>query len=143
MPTNPIPLPSAPVRTPVQQVGDLRRERDRIAADLVRAKRMLGCVREAVFNAEWDRHQTISAIRQCLLDDWEASAPPGRSFGLMRAHDSSKVSGVGTVAEGYEFENGKVALCWLGRYSSVNVYDSIEHVKVIHGHGGSTEVVYR
>ncbi|QNJ57666.1 hypothetical protein SEA_KEANU_61 [Streptomyces phage Keanu] len=141
--TNPTPLPSAPPRSQAQRIGDLTRERDRIAADLINVKRMLGTVREAAFNPAWDHTQSMSAIRQALVDGWEDATPPGRAFDLMRSHDSSKISGEGRVAEGFEFENGKVALCWLGKFSSVNVYDSINHVRAIHGHGGSTEVVFR
>lgn len=141
--TNPTPLPSAPPRSQVQRIGDLTRERDRISADLVRTKRVLGAVRDAAFNPAWDNNQSMSALRQILMDGWQDTTPPGKSFDLMRSHDSSNVSGEGRVAEGFEFENGKVALCWLGKFASVNVYDSIDHVRAIHGHGGSTEVVYR
>lgn len=140
---NPVPLPSAPARTQTQRIGDLTRERDRIATDLVRTKRMLGRVREAVFNPDWGADQQVAAIRQYLVDDWEVTTPPGKAFDLMRSHDSTKVSGEGRVAEGFEFQNGKAVLCWVGALSSVNVYESIDHIKAIHGHGGSTEVVYR
>ncbi|QJD54008.1 hypothetical protein SEA_GALACTICA_61 [Streptomyces phage Galactica] len=141
--TNPAPMPSAPPRSQAQRIGDLARERDRVANELIQVKRLLGMVRDAAFNPAWDRDQSISAIRQALVDGWENATPPGRAFDLMRAHDSSKISGEGRVAEGFEFENGKVALCWLGKFSSVNVYDSIDHVRAIHGHGGSTEVKFR
>lgn len=140
---NPVPLPTAPARTQTQRIGDLTRERDRIASNLVETKRLFGFIRETLFRPEWDANQIISALRQTLVDNWEATTPPGKMFDLVRCHDSSKVSGEGRVAEGVEFENGKVALCWLGQYASVNVYDSVDHVKHIHGHGGSTEVVYR
>lgn len=141
--TNPTPLPSAPPRSQAQRIGDLTRERDRISADLISTKRLLGAVRDAAFNPAWNNDQSMSALRQILVDGWEDATPPGRCFDLMRSHDSSRVSGEGRVAEGFEFENGKVALCWLGKFSSVNVYDSIDHVRAIHGHGGSTEVSYR
>lgn len=141
--TNPPPLPSAPPRNLSQRVGDLTRERDRISANLVSTRRLLGAIRDMAFNPEWTGDQSMSAIRQALVDGWDDATPPGRCFDLMRSHDSSRVSGEGRVAEGFEFENGKVALCWLGKYASVNVYDSIDHVRAIHGHGGSTEVVYR
>jgi hypothetical protein len=140
---NPTPLPSAPPRSQAQRIGDLTRERDRIAADLIRTKRVLGAIRDAVFNTAWGQDQMVQAVKQYLVDDWDATTPPGCAFDLMRSHDGSGVSGSGRVAEGFEFENGKVALCWLGKFSSVNVYDSIDHVRAIHGHGGSTEVVYR
>lgn len=141
--TNPTPLPSAPPRSQAQRIGDLTRERDRISTELINVKQMLGLIRDAAFNPAWDHQQSMSAIRQALVDGWEDATPPGRVFDLMRSHDGSKISGTGRVAEGFEFENGKAALCWLGKFASVNVYDSIEHIRAIHGHGGSTEVVYR
>lgn len=140
---NPTPLPSAPPRSQAQRIGDLTRERDRIANDLINTKRLLGAIRDAAFNPAWNNDQAMAALRQALVDGWEDATPPGRVFDLMRSHDSSKISGEGRVAEGFEFENGKVALCWLGKFASVNVYDSIDHVRAIHGHGGSTEVVFR
>lgn len=143
MPNPVVPLPSAPARSEKQRIHDLTRERDRMSAELIRTKRLLGRVRDAVFSIDWGVNQQIGAIRQYLVDDWDAATPPGKAFDLMRARDTSKVSGEGRVAEGFEFENGKAVLCWLGARSSVNVYDSIEHIKDIHGHGGSTEVVYR
>lgn len=139
---NPVPLPTAPARTGAQRINDLIRERDRIAANLVGTRRLLGAIRDVAFSVD-SPDTGFAAVRQLLADDWDTATPPGQSFDLMRSHDSSKVSGEGRVAEGFEFENGKVALCWLGQFSSVNVYDSIEHVIHIHGHGGSTQVVYR
>lgn len=125
-----------------QRIGDLTRERDRISKELVATKRLLGSIREIAFGAG-SSLEGFSEIRQALGENWETATPPGRTFDLMRSHDGSGVSGAGRVAEGFEFEGGKVALCWLGRYSSVNVYDSVDHVKHIHGHGGATEVVFR
>ena len=40
------------------------------------------------------------------------------------------------------FSNGKVALTWFSHYGAVNVYDSIEVVRVLHGHGGKTLIVW-
>lgn len=141
-PTPPPPVPSAPPRSQAQRIGDLTRERDRACAELISVKKLLGRIREATFQAS-SAGTGFDRIRQLLVDNWQETTPPGRVFDLMRSFDSSGKSGTGRVAEGIEFENGKVALCWLGPTSSVNVYDSIEHVIAIHGHGNSTEVVYR
>jgi len=70
-----------------------------------------------------------------------------KNFWLNRKEDESGVSGTGRVAQGTEFDNGKCALTFLSDEtdidaSSVGVYDSIEDVKQIHGHGGKTEVEY-
>ena len=65
-----------------------------------------------------------------------------RRFVLDRKHDATGTSGTGVVAEGILFSNGKVALTWFSHYGAVNVYDSMEVVKVLHGHGGNTDVVW-
>ena len=62
-------------------------------------------------------------------------------FYLNRTEDESGVSGTGRVAQGFIFDNGKVAVTWLSEHPSVTVYDNIGEVHAIHGHGGKTEVV--
>ena len=62
-------------------------------------------------------------------------------FYLRRAEDESGISGTGRVAQGFIFDNGKVAVTWLSDHPSVTIYDSIGEVSAIHGHGGKTEVV--
>lgn len=63
-----------------------------------------------------------------------------KTFYLLRDEDESGVSGTGIVAEGVMFSDGKCVLSWLSEMSSKNVYDSIHHVRSIHGHGGKTTV---
>lgn len=65
-----------------------------------------------------------------------------RTFHLQRHEDESGVSGTGMVAEGIEFSNGKVCVAWLSKVRSETIYDSIEEVAQIHGHGGKTELVF-
>jgi hypothetical protein len=65
-----------------------------------------------------------------------------RLFELHRDEDETGVSGVGIVAEGAQFGNGRVALCWLTEHTSVGVYDTMADLEVIHGHGGKTRVVW-
>lgn len=36
--------------------------------------------------------------------------------------------------QGIEFDNGKVAICWLTPKSSVSVWDSMDDMLAIHGH---------
>lgn len=62
-------------------------------------------------------------------------------FYLKRKEDETGVSGTGRVAQGFVFDNGKVAITWLSEHPSVTVYDSIGEVHAIHGHGGKTEVI--
>lgn len=66
-----------------------------------------------------------------------------RTFVLVRDHDVSGVSGLGVVAEGVEFSDGRVALRWqTGDNRSTVVWDNIESVEAIHGHQGSTRIVF-
>lgn len=66
-----------------------------------------------------------------------------KTFTFVRDVDESGVSGTGVVAEGIEFSNGKVAVCFLSdKVKSAIVYDSIEDAVAIHGHGGKTRLVY-
>lgn len=65
-----------------------------------------------------------------------------KTFHLHRVKDISGVSGVGTVAEGVEFSNGKVALAWHSSYKSIAIYDSIKDVETIHCHGGFTQIIW-
>lgn len=65
-----------------------------------------------------------------------------RRFRLIRDEDASGVSGTGFVAEGVHFANGKVVLAWLTQASSLGVYDSMDDLMRIHGHGGKTRVVW-
>lgn len=62
-------------------------------------------------------------------------------FYLKRTEDESGVSGTGRVAQGFIFDNGKVAVTWLSEHPTVTVYDNIGEVHAIHGHGGKTEVI--
>ena len=63
-----------------------------------------------------------------------------RRFQLVRKEDVSGISGVGVVAEGVEFANGEVAMCWLGTYRIIENAANIHTIEHIHGHGGKTLV---
>lgn len=65
-----------------------------------------------------------------------------RRFHFERNKDVSGTSGCGIVAEGVIFSNGHVALTWISKHPSINLYDSIEDVELIHGHQGCTHIVY-
>lgn len=62
-------------------------------------------------------------------------------FFLLRREDETGVSGTGRVADGVIFEDGTVVLRWRTANTSTAVYDSIEKVKAVHGHGGKTIIV--
>lgn len=62
-----------------------------------------------------------------------------RLFVLDRLDDQSGVSGRGVVAEGCEFSNGQVVLCWR-KAGTVGVYPSMKVLENVHSHDGKTVV---
>lgn len=63
-----------------------------------------------------------------------------RRFVLQRDRDETGVSGTGIVAEGVAFSDGRATLRWLGEYSSVVVWDTIDNLVAVHGHNGATRL---
>jgi hypothetical protein len=66
-----------------------------------------------------------------------------RRFELHRDVDVSGISGTGVVADGVRFPDGSVAIRWRGERPSSVFWSDMEHVVAIHGHSGSTRVVWR
>lgn len=65
-----------------------------------------------------------------------------KCFELHRDVDVSGVSGVGVVAQGVIFDNGMVAIAWMGeRPCSVGVYPELAGAFTVHGHNGDTRFV--
>ena len=66
-----------------------------------------------------------------------------RRFHFERVKDISGISGCGVVAEGVVFcDTGEAIVHWLGEHSCTNHYKSIADVEYIHGHNGSTKIVF-
>lgn len=67
-----------------------------------------------------------------------------RRFYLRRKEDISGMSGVGKIAEGVEFSNGRVAIIWLSEFESTGQYSSITALERVHTHNGKhdTRVVW-
>lgn len=67
-----------------------------------------------------------------------------RRFHLLRHTDESGVSGEGIVAWGVVFPDGTVVLRWISAWpTSVVFHDrGMEGVEAVHGHNGSTEIVW-
>lgn len=63
-----------------------------------------------------------------------------RRFRLRRLVDETGISGIGVVAEGIVFSNGKCVLSWTTEFASIGIYDDIKMVEAIHGHDGTTVV---
>jgi hypothetical protein len=66
----------------------------------------------------------------------------GKPFYLNRHSDPSGLSGTGIVAVGFVFPNGRIIFQWVTYRSSMEFYDTMDNLLEIHGHGGSTEVVF-
>ncbi len=62
-----------------------------------------------------------------------------RRFNLVRTVDHTGNSGVGTVAEGVEFSDGKVTMHWVvkDKPNTTTIFDSIEDVITLHNHEGT------
>ena len=65
-------------------------------------------------------------------------APGIRPFYLYRIEDASGVSGTGIVAVGVVLPSGKAVMEWRSRWKTLTVFESVEQVVLIHGHGGRT-----
>ncbi len=67
-----------------------------------------------------------------------------RTFQLHRDVDVTGISGTGVVAEGVIFDDGTAALRWRGEWpTSVVFHDrGAEAIERVHGHGGSTRLVW-
>lgn len=66
-----------------------------------------------------------------------------RRFELHRDTDITGVSGTGVIAEGAVFSDGVAVLRWCTSSPSTVVHDGgITAVEAIHGHSGSTRIVF-
>jgi hypothetical protein len=66
----------------------------------------------------------------------------GRTFYLDRTVDKTGISGTGRVAQGLQFSNGFCLLQWLVEPRSEDWHFSIESIQKIHGHDGTTTLVF-
>jgi hypothetical protein len=89
------------------------------------------------------RTRTLSEGGQWVESDVpEERRPKPRRFVLDRKEDKTGVSGTGVVAEGILFTDGTTVLRWTGEFGSVVIYRAVEDVIAVHGHRGSTELVW-
>lgn len=96
---------------------------------------MLGAEQRAVLKRS--RNKGGGKAKEVAFDQ-----PGPRTFKLVRAMDVSQVSGVGVVGEGVVFSDGTAVMRWLSQVPTTTVYDRVEDVGQIHGHGGHTRVVF-
>ncbi|WP_216852795.1 hypothetical protein [Phytoactinopolyspora halotolerans] len=63
-----------------------------------------------------------------------------RRFALVRHVDYTGISGVGVVAYGVVFADGHVALRWCSDHPATSLWNSIDDLIAVHGHGDGTSV---
>jgi len=63
-----------------------------------------------------------------------------RRFALVRHIDYTGVSGIGVVAYGITFSDGHVALRWCSTHPATSIWESLEHMLAVHGHGEATSI---
>lgn len=63
-----------------------------------------------------------------------------RRFALVRHIDYTGVSGIGVVAYGIAFSDGHVALRWCSIHPATSLWESLEHMLAVHGHGEATSI---
>jgi hypothetical protein len=64
-----------------------------------------------------------------------------RNFILIRHLDISGISGTGIVAEGVQFSDGRVCMCWLTKQiHSLVIHANMAEIENIHGHQGATTI---
>lgn len=63
-----------------------------------------------------------------------------RRFALVRHVDYTGVSGIGVVAYGVVFSDGQVALRWCSTHPATSLWETLDDMLSIHGHGEATSV---
>lgn len=74
------------------------------------------------------------------MTDNHPSVP--RRFYLQRNTDVTGVSGTGRVADGVLWPDGSADVRWLGERPSAVHWDRFDDAVAVHGHGGSTVIVW-
>lgn len=67
---------------------------------------------------------------------------PVRRFHLQRDADATGISGTGRVAEGVRFPSGHCVIEWSHNVNSLGIFDNIDEIRFVHGHGGSTRIIW-
>ena len=65
-----------------------------------------------------------------------------RIFNLVREVDSTGLSGTGIVAQGIQFDNGNVVVCWLLNISSIVLFENLEDFKSVSCSHSRSEVKF-
>ena len=63
-------------------------------------------------------------------------------YKLVRKHDVNKVSGTGTVALISVMPSGRAVMEWISsNHPTLTIFNNIDEISLIHGHGGDSVVV--
>jgi hypothetical protein len=86
---------------------------------------------------------SIQTIKR-ILDGttWKFVGEFPERFYLLRTEDVSGISGEGIVAFGVRFLDGSCVLQWNGGINSIELFDNLEDLESIHGHGEKTLVIF-
>jgi hypothetical protein len=89
-------------------------------------------------------HRTETGVTIANPQAGEAQRPDTRprTFGLIRDHDVTGISGTGRIADGVLWPDGSASVRWRGDRPSTVWWASFADVLAIHGHGGYTRVVW-
>ena len=63
-----------------------------------------------------------------------------RRFALVRHVDYTGISGLGVVAYGVVFTDGHVALRWTSDHPATSLWNSVDDLLAVHGHGDATSI---
>ncbi|MEV6523064.1 hypothetical protein AB0M43_14030 [Longispora sp. NPDC051575] len=92
-----------------------------------------------------DYYSSAARIPESPRDGDPDMPRPPRRFALRRWDDPTGVSGLGIVGYGVAWSDDRVVLRWLGTTTGVAqfcVFDSLDDLMRVHGHGGRSEVVW-
>lgn len=65
-----------------------------------------------------------------------------RTFKLFREIDPTGLAGTGIIAEGVEFTNKKVIMCWLTEPSTIVYHENIESVEKINCSHSKSKIIF-
>lgn len=68
------------------------------------------------------------------------TSQPPRRFQLVRDEDETGISGLGTVAYGVVFSDNIAVTRWNSDVAQTCVWQSMDEVEAVHGHGGRTRI---
>mgnify|MGYP001236565095 CR=1 FL=1 len=97
-----------------------------------------------LFNPFADAFNIADAFNEAAEQFQTAMQCKMRRFYLVRAVDvdPDKVSGTGIIASGVVYEDGVVSMRWQTQHKSTAIYDNVDELLAIHGHGGKTVIKY-